>query len=101
MNFQCDDDELLEKYEDIFKYVSCTKSKKKFSEPTYDVGYVTQIKSKIHENKTRFDDNETHRKDTNYTCSTLIRIESIYFESEELKYYPQVFLEECRYGLDY
>ena len=30
----------------------------------------------------------------------MIRIESVYFKSEELKYYPQVFLEECRYRLD-
>ena len=27
-------------------------------------------------------------------------IESVYFKSEELKYYPQVFLEERRYRLD-
>ena len=54
----------------------------------------------MHENKNHFHDNETPRKNTNYKCSPLIRIESIYFKSEELKYYPQVFLEKCRYTLD-
>ena len=33
-------------------------------------------------------------------CSTLIKIEAFSCKSEELKYYPQVFLEKCRYRLD-
>ena len=61
---------------------------------------MVHIKSKIRENRTRFHNNETPKKDSNYICSALIRIQSIYFKSEELKYYPQVFLEVCRYRLD-
>ena len=34
------------------------------------------------------------KKDTAYRCKVLIRIESAYFESDESKYYPQVFLED-------
>ena len=40
------------------------------------------------------------RKDTNYMCSSIIRIESVYLKLEEHKYYPQVFLETCRHGPD-
>ena len=100
MNFRCDDDELLKKYEEIFKYVSNTIGENFFTEPTYESGYGTHIKLKIHSNKTRFHINETPKKDTNYICSALIRMQSIYFKSKELKHYPQVFLEECRYRLD-
>ena len=62
--------------------------------------YGTHIKSKVKENKTRFHNNEVPKKDTSYRCPTLIKIEAFSCKSEELKYYPQVFLEECRYRLD-
>ena len=29
-------------------------------------------------------------------CSSIIRIESLYFKLEKQKYYPQAILEECR-----
>ena len=54
----------------------------------------------MHENKICFHNNETPQKDTDYSCSALIRIESVCFRLEENKYYPQVFLEECKYRLD-
>ena len=41
-----------------------------------------------------------HKKGTNYSCLALTKINFVYFKSEELEYYPQVFLEECRYRLD-
>ena len=97
---RCDDDELIEKYEEIFKYVRNNIDEKFSTEPIYENAYGVHIKSKTHENKTRFHNNERPKKDTNYICSALIRIGSIYFKSEELKYYPQVSLEECRYRLD-
>ena len=86
--------------EEIFEDFSNKIGKEFSTEPTFDNEYGTHIKSKTHENKTRFHNNKTPKKDTNYGCSTLIRIESVYFKSKELKYYPQVFLEQCRYRLD-
>ena len=43
-----------------------------------------------------FYNNETPKNDATYRCLALIRIESVYFKLEEDKYYPQVFLEECK-----
>ena len=40
MNFRCDD-ELLEKYEEIFEYVSNKIGEKFSAEPTNDIGYGT------------------------------------------------------------
>ena len=40
------------------------------------------------------------RKDTNYMCSSIIRIESVYLKLEEHKYYRQIFLDACRHGRD-
>ena len=85
MNFTCDDKELLTKYVKNF---------------LLNEKYGTRLKSKVKENKTRFHNNEAPKKDTNYRCSTLIKIEDFSCKSKELKYYPQVFLEECRYRLD-
>ena len=100
MNFTCDDEELLKNTNKYLKMLG-TKIGKEFStEPTFENEYGTYIILKIHENKTCFHNNETPKKDTNYRCSTLIRIESVYFKSEELKYYLQQFLEKCRYRLD-
>ena len=40
------------------------------------------------------------RRDTNYMCLLILKIESGYLKLEEHRYYPQVFLEVCRYGAD-
>ena len=41
------------------------------------------------------------RQNINYSCNILIRIESVFFNNkgnkEDIFYYSQVFLEECRY----
>ena len=41
------------------------------------------------------------RQNTNYICSIVIRIESVFCNNKDNKdciiYYPQVFLGECRY----
>ena len=40
------------------------------------------------------------RRDTNYMCLLILKIESGYLKLEEHRYYPQVFLEVCRYESD-
>ena len=84
MNFTFDDKELLQKYEELFEDVSNKIGKEFFTEPTFENEYDTHI----YKNRTRFYDNETPEKDTNYRRSALIRIESVYFTPEKLKYYP-------------
>ena len=56
-NFRFDNDELIEKYEELFKYVSKLMGEKFSAEPVYENAYGVHIKSKIHENKTRFHHN--------------------------------------------
>ena len=66
MNFTSDDEELLKKYEEIFENASHKIGKVFSTEPTFDNEYGTHIKSKTHENKTRFHNNETPKNDCRY-----------------------------------
>ena len=84
----------------IFENISNKIGKEVSTKPSFENEYGTHIKSKIHEDKTRFHNNETPKKHTNYRSSALISIDSVHFKLEELTYYPQVFLEECRYRRD-
>ena len=100
MSFTCENETLLKKYEEILKNISKKIDKEFSSIPTSKDNYGTHIKTKIHETKTSFYNNKVPRRDTNYMCSSIIRIESVYFKLEEFKYYPQAFLEACRHEPD-
>ena len=75
---------------------------------TYNHGYNQRFKTKVTD-KTCFRQNNDReqnilpRQDTNYTCRRLVKIESVFFNNKDnidnIIYYPQVFLEECRYIL--
>ena len=68
------------------------------SEPVYGDGdcYI-KIKIKKYDNKvnTNFQGEEIPKTDFSYTCLPLIMLDSIVKVGK--KYYPQVFLEECKY----
>ena len=85
MSFTCENETLLKKYEEIFKNISKKIGKEFCSIPTFKDNYGTHIKTKIHETKTSFYNNKVTRRDTNYMCSSIIRIESVYFKLEEFK----------------
>ena len=75
MNFTCDNEELLKNMKKFLRIIG-----KEFStEPTFENEYGTHLKSEIKENKTHFHNNETAKKDNNYRCSGLIRIEFFLF----------------------
>ena len=75
----------FKKYKEIFKNIRTKTDKKISSRPTFENDYDVHIKTKIHKTKTRFCNNEVSRRDANYVCSSIIRIESMYFKLEKQK----------------
>ena len=96
MSFLIKDDEVGEKYEQIWDVIK-NKLKIKFhSEPVYEYKY---LKTKVREYdgviKTNFLGNGIPKENMHYTCIACITIDSVM--RMEKKNYPQVYLEECKY----
>ena len=67
-------------------------------EPVYgDTDSYMKTKVKMYDNKvnTNFQGKETPKGDSSYKCLSLIMLDSVVEVGK--KYYPQVFLEECKY----
>ena len=90
------DDDVLDKYNEIWNKIKNTLNVKFQSIPVYDEKY---IKSKAREFngviKTNFLGDEIPKESMHYTCITSITIDSVV--RMEKKNYPQVYLEECKY----
>ena len=98
MSFLITDDEVGEKYEQIWNVIK-NKLKIKFhSEPVYEYKY---LKTKVREYdgviKTNFLGNDVPKENMHYTCIACITIDSVM--RMEKKNYPQVYLEECKYKI--
>ena len=98
MSFLIKDDEVWEKYEQIWDVLK-NKLKIKFhSFPVYDKKYsktkVTEYDDVI---KTNFLGNDVAKENMHYTCIACITIDSVM--RMEKKNYPQVYLEECKYKI--
>ena len=66
------------------------------SEPVYgDTDIKTKVKMYDNKVNTNFQGKETPRGDSSYKCLSLIMLDSVVKAGK--KYYPQVFLEECKY----
>ena len=93
MSFLIKDDELLEKYEQIWDLIK-NKLKNKFhSEPVYDKKYLkTKVREYDGEIKTNFLGNGIPKENMHYTCITCITIDTVM--RMDKKYFPQVYLEE-------
>ena len=96
MYFLIKDDDVQEKYKQIWDVIK-NKLKIKFhSLPVYDKKY---IKTKVREYdgaiKTSFLGNDVLKENMHYTCIACITIDSVM--RMEKKYFPQVYLEECKY----
>ena len=69
-----------------------------YSQPVYgDTDSYIKTKIKMYDNKvnTNFQRKETPKEDSSYKCLSLIMLDSVVKVGK--KYYPQVFLEECKY----
>ena len=98
MSFLITDDEVGEKYEQIWNVIK-NKLKMKFhSEPVYEYKYLkTKVKEYDGVIKTNFLGNGIPKENMHYTCIACITIDSVM--RMEKKNYPQVYLEECKYKI--
>ena len=98
MSFLIKNDEVWEKYEDIWDVIKNKLGIKFHSEPVYKKKY---LKAKIREFdgdiKTNFLSNGLPKENTYYTCIACITIDSVIRMNK--KNYPQVYLEECKYKI--
>ena len=98
MSFVIKDDDVLDKYNEIWDKIKETLSIKFHSMPVYDEKY---IKAKVREFngviKTNFLGDEIPKESMHYTCIACITIDSVM--RMEKKNYPQVYLEECKYRM--
>ena len=98
ISFLIKDDEVAEKYEQIWNVIK-TKLKIKFhSEPVYEYKY---LKLKVREYggviKTNFLGNVIPKENMHYTCIACITIDSVM--KMDKKYFLQVYLEECKHKI--
>ena len=95
MSFVIKDDDMLDKYKEIWDKIKETLSIKFHSTPVYDEKY---IKAKVREFsgviKTNFLGDKIPKESMHYTCIACITIDSVM--RMEKKNYPQVYLEECK-----
>ena len=98
MSFRIDDSKLFKRYCKIWKTIKGLLGIEFNSEPVYgDTNYYIKTKVKMYDNKvnTNFQGKETPKGDSPYTCLSLIMLDSVVKVGK--KYYPKVFLEECKY----
>ena len=99
MSFVTDDEEVYEKYNEIWE-VARKLLKVKFTvNPVRDDKYII-AKLKIFKgtNRTTFTNNIIHIERNNYICIAAIDIDSV-LKTENKRAYPQTYLEQCKYKL--
>ena len=98
MSFRVDDSKLFKKYCKIWRTIKVLLGTKFDSEPVYgDTDFYIKTKVKMYDNRvnTNFQGKETPKGDSSYKCLSLIMLDSVVKVGK--KYYPQVFLEVCKY----
>ena len=92
------DDEVLDKYNEIWDVIKSKLSIKFHSESIYDKNY---IKTKVREFhgaiKTNFLGYKVPKENMHYTCIACVTNDSVV--RMDKKNYPQVYLEECKYKI--
>ena len=98
MPFLIKDDEVRQKYEEIWRVFKNKLGIKFHSEPIYEQKY---LKAKVREFdvkiKTNFLGNGVPKENMHYTCIASITIDSVMKMNK--KNYLQVYLEECKYKI--
>ena len=98
VSFLIKDEKLLEKYNEIWEKIKISIKKEFDSEPVYNEKYLkAKMKSCNRKINTNFRNNEIPKEDSQYICLSVILIDSVFRTGEN--YYPQVFLEECKYAV--
>ena len=98
MSFLIKDDEVWEKYEQIWDVIKNKLGIKFHSKPIYEQKY---LKAKVREFdgviKTNFLGNGVPKENMHYTCIACITIDPVM--RMDKKNHPQVYLEECKYRI--
>ena len=100
MSFKVTDNNLLEKYTEIWRRVNNLMNVKFDSEPIYgDVDKYLKTKIKMYKDRvnTNFQGKEVAKENASYKCLSLIVLDSVIRVSK--KYYLQTLLEECKYEI--
>ena len=98
VSLRVDDSKLFEKYCKIWRTISGLLGIGLDCEPVHgDTDSYIKTKVKMYDNRvnTNFQGKEVHKKDSSYKCLSLIMLDCVVKVGK--KYYPQVFLEECKY----
>ena len=98
MSLLIKNNEVWERYEDIWNVIKNKLNIKFHSQPIYENKY---LKAKVREFngniKTNFLGNNLPKENTYYTCIACITVDSVLRMNK--KNYPQVYLEECKYKI--
>ena len=98
MSFLIKNDEVWEKYEEIWDVIKNKLGIKFHSEPVYEKKYLkAKIREFDGEIRTNFLGNSMPKENMYYSCITYITIDSIMKMNK--KNYPQVYLEECKHKI--
>ena len=96
VSFLIKDDELLEKYNEIWEKINNSLKKEFDSELVCNEKYLkAKIKSNNGKINTNFHNNKIPKEDPQYICLSVILMDSVFRIGQN--YYRQVFLEECQY----
>ena len=98
MSFKIEDDEVYIKCKQIWSKIKELLGVKFYSEPIYDDKYIeTKVKTFSSVINTLFSGDEIPKERVEYVCISCISIYSIL--KIKNKYYPQVYLEQCKYKM--
>ena len=99
MSFLIKNNEVREKYEEIWNVIKNKLNIKFHSQPAYENKYLkTKVKEFDGNIKTNVLGNNIPKENTYYTCIASITIDSIIKMNK--KNYSQVYLEECKYKVN-
>ena len=99
MSFVTDDEEIYEKYNEIWEVVRKLLKLTFTAGPVRDDKYiVAQLKIFNRINRTTFTDNPVPIEKNHYTCIPAIDIDSV-LKIDNKRAYPQAYLEQCKYKL--
>ena len=99
MSPKIDDDSVYSKCNEIWnKIKELLGGLKLHNEPVYDDSYIeTKVKTFSDMTKTLFDENEIPKEKVEYACITCVSVDSVL--KVDKKYFPQVYLEQCKYKM--
>ena len=101
MSYMIKDDDVLDKYNEIWDKIREALSTKFHSKPVYDEKY---IKAKVREFdsvvETNFLSEEDPKENEHYICTACITTIDSVMKLEKRIIRPQVYLEECKYNIN-